>query len=409
VSDARRDLLEIFHAAVSAVNGRMRVFDWLTAHPLTGPVHLIAVGKAAAAMALGAHERLGAAIRAAFIVTKYGASESLPWPVIEAGHPLPDAASLEAGQQLLAFIARLPRRAPVLVLLSGGASALVEVLPAGISLATLQAINRWLLASGLDIAACNRLRKHLSLIKGGRLAKFLYPRPVLCLAISDVPGDDPRTIGSGPLAADTDLSSPPTTAGLPEFVAAALKQAVPAPRPDDECFRDVRFETIATLAEAKQAAAVTARRLGYPVMLDSGFIAGDTLAAGASLARQLLESAFGVVHIWGGETTLSLPASPGRGGRNQSLALSAALSLQGRAHVWFLAAGTDGSDGPTADAGAIVDGATVERGAAADLDAGTALARADAGTFLEASGDLIHTGPTGTNVMDLMLGLKNES
>ena len=407
MSDSHRQrLLSLFETAVRAVHGRERVRQALTAHPLLTPVYLLSIGKAACAMAQGAHDVLGAGIVAALVVTKQGFAESLPWPVREAGHPLPDEHSLAAGQALLDFAARIPPGASVLVLLSGGASALVEVLPEGVTLGALRALNEWLLASGLDIAAMNRFRKRLSRIKGGRLARLLAPRPVLCLAISDVPNDDPRTIASGPLAADDVLMTLPDTAGLPPIVADALRYSSSVPAADDVCFRNVQFKIIARLDDAKHAAAEAARQLGYRVTLHPEFIDGDALAAGAQLAQALLAAPAGEIQVWGGETTLVLPPHPGHGGRNQSLALSAARVLAGEEHVWFLSIGTDGSDGPTLDAGALVDGGTIARGEIDGQSASQALAAADAGTFLEASGDLIQTGPTGTNVMDLMLGLR---
>lgn len=404
--DSRQALLRIFQSALAAVDGRERVRACLQQHPVSAQVFLVSIGKAACAMAQGAHEVLGASIVGALVVTKQGHAESLPWPVFEAGHPLPDEQSLVAGQKLIEFAAAIPPDATVLVLLSGGASALVESLPEGMHLAQLRALNNWLLASGLDIVAMNRIRKRLSRIKGGRLAKLLAPRPVLCLAISDVPGDDPRAIGSGPLVADDSSMPPQDTADWPPDVADALRHGLPAPTADDACFRNVRFEIIARLDDARHAAAEAARQLGYRVRLHPEFIEGDALAVGDRLAQTLLSAPAGEVQVWGGETTIRLPSQPGRGGRNQSLALAAALALRGRERVWFLSAGTDGTDGPTADAGALVDGGTIARGETEGMLARQALAAADAGRFLEASGDLIQTGPTGTNVMDLMLGLR---
>jgi len=401
-TDPRQPLLEIFLAAIAAVGGRARVAAHLRSRPPAAPVYLIALGKAACAMAQGAHDALGEKIRDGFIVTKRGAAEPLPWPVLAAGHPLPDESSLEAGGKLIRFVQAIPQDAQVVVLLSGGASALVEALPDGIGLKEWQDLNRWLLASGLDIHAMNAVRKRLSRLKGGRLAQILHPRTVSCLALSDVPGDDPRSIGSGPLVAD----EAPVPDGLPAPVRAALARSSPLPAANDPCFQRVEFKIIATLADAKRAAADAARQFGYETKVHSEFIAGDAAETGARLANQLLESAAGVVHVWGGETTIKLPPRPGRGGRNQSLALSAARALQGRNNTWLLAAGTDGTDGPTDDAGALVDGDTVARGTVHGLKADNALAHADAGTFLEASGDLVHTGPTGTNVMDLILGLR---
>ncbi len=404
--DSRQVLLRIFQSALAAVDGRERVRAYLHQHPVSAPVFLVSIGKAACAMARGAHEVLGANIVDALVVTKQGHTESLPWPVLEAGHPLPDEQSLVAGQTLIEFAAAIPPAATVLVLLSGGASALVEALPEGMNLAQLRALNDWLLASGLDIVAMNRIRKRLSRIKGGRLARLLAPRPVLCLAISDVPGDDPRAIGSGPLVADDSLMSPHATDDMPPGVADALRHGLPAPTAGDACFRKVQFEIIARMDDARRAAAEAARQLGYRARLHPEFIEGDAHATGDRLAQALLAAPAGEVQVWGGETTITLPPQPGRGGRNQSLALAAALALRGREHVWFLSAGTDGTDGPTADAGALVDGGTIARGETEGMMARQALAAADAGRFLEASGDLIQTGPTGTNVMDLMLGLR---
>jgi hydroxypyruvate reductase len=227
---------------------------------------------------------------------------------------------------------------------------------------------------------------------------------VWCLTISDVPGDDPRAIASGPLTPESDARFDQSV--LPEFVRDLLAHAPPLPAPDDPCFRDLHYRIIATNQEAKQAAAQAAGQIGYRSVLEPEFVDGDAAAAGTRLARALLESPAGVVHVWGGESTVVLPPRPGRGGRNQTLALSAARTLRGHDNVFLLAIGTDGSDGPTEDAGALVDGGTIARGAAEGLDAERALAAADAGSFLEASGDLVHTGPTGTNVMDLMIGLR---
>jgi hydroxypyruvate reductase len=404
-SDARNHLLAIGMQAVEAVGGARRVAESLRAHSWPEPVYLIAIGKAACAMASGAREALGDdGIRAGLVITKRGSTESLPWPVIEAGHPLPDAASLEAGRRLQEFVAAIPGDAPVLVLLSGGGSALVELLPEGVGLSDLQRLNQWLLGSGLPIGAMNAIRKRLSLLKGGRLAKLLFPRPVSCLAISDVPGDDPRAIASAPLTPEPDDRLDETI--LPAFVREMLMRATPLPKADDPCFRNVTYRIIATNEDAKRAAGQAAGQLGYRVVLEAEFVDGDATTAGTRLARALLESPAGTFHIWGGETTVVLPSRPGRGGRNQTLALSAARTLRGRDNVFLLAIGTDGSDGPTEDAGALVDGGTIARGSAAGLDAERALLAADAGSFLEASGDLVHTGPTGTNVMDLMIGLR---
>ena len=401
MSHSPRDLLlNCYTAALAAVDGRAVVARRLRRERFTKPVHVIAIGKAAEAMTLGAHDVLGSKIADALIVTR-NPLMSLSWTVHTGGHPLPDERSLQAGRALISSIEALPGEADVLVLLSGGASALVEFLPDGITLDDLRRVNEWLLASGLDIAAMNAVRRRLSLLKGGRLAALLGARHVLGLAISDVPGDDVRWIGSGPLTPIVSDEHLPN--GLPAFIHELLKYA-PAPEQGGALNRNIRMEIVARNDDARRAAAEWAESHGIRAVAEPALVTGDAAEAGRRLALALLESPRGLLHVWGGETTLRLPARPGRGGRAQHLALSAALALAGHDGSYLLAAGSDGSDGPGEDAGALVDEPTVARG---ELHAGRAreaLARADAGTFLEASGDLIQTGPTGTNVMDLMLG-----
>jgi glycerate 2-kinase len=401
----RRALLEIFSAALLAVNGRHRVREFLARQSFAAPLYIIAVGKAACSMALGAHDALGDAVRGGFVVTKHNHAEPLPWPVCEASHPVPDATSLRAGARLLEYTDQLPLSAQVLVLLSGGASALVEQLPEGVRLDSLQQLNEWLLASGRDIAAVNRIRKRLSLIKGGRLAQRLAPRRVTCLALSDVPGDDARFIGSGPLVADASLAQE-SIDDAPAELRALLERAPPLPAPSDPCFANIHFHIVAGIEHAKRAAAHAAAERGLHPMVLPDLIAGDAVATGTRLAHTILTADAGTLLVGAGETTVRLPPNPGRGGRNQALALAAARALAGHTDVLLLAAGTDGTDGPTPDAGALVDGGTIDRGTRAGFDVTQALVRADAGTFLEASGDLIRTGPTGTNVMDLVLALR---
>ncbi|MCG6975614.1 MAG: DUF4147 domain-containing protein [Acidiferrobacterales bacterium] len=400
-SEPRQQLLQIFLDAVAAVNGRRVVVDALKTAPAVGPQALIAVGKAAVAMAEGAREQLAGQITRALIVTKHGHEGPLPWPVMTASHPLPDETSLAAGAAMLEFIDALPEAQDVLVLLSGGASSMVEALPEGISLAELRRLNHWFLSSGIDIVSGNEIRKQLSLIKGGRLAQLLWPRKVRCLLISDVPGDDPASVASGPL-------SPPRPFVLPDFAPPWLADVIAkvAPVNVPTRFDHVDIEIIASIQEAMRAAADAANRLGYDAEIHRDLLQGDVLRAGPALAQMLERSAARTVHIWGGETTVRLPVKPGRGGRNQSLALATAIAMAGRGDEYFLAGGTDGTDGPGEDAGAVVDGGSVSRGLLTGIDAANALQHADAGTFLEATGDLFTTGPTGTNVMDLAIGMK---
>ncbi len=411
MSNPRADVLRLFHSALAAVNGAACTRRFLTARPWAGDVYVIAIGKAAGSMLQGARAALGAQLRAAVLITKHGhvpldLSKAAGVTTLEAGHPVPDETSLRAGEAVLDFIAATPADACVLVLLSGGASSLVEVLPAGLALDDLRRVNAWLLGSGLDIHAMNAVRKQLSCIKGGRLAPRMGARRVVQLLISDVPGDAPDDIGSGLLLPSAQAQEF-TPSALPAWLQMLLHAAPPLPAADAPCFAALETHIIAQLAQALAAAAEAARELGYAVHAHADALRGDAAVQGRALAAALLCGAPGV-HLWGGETTVVLPPRPGRGGRNQHLALAAAAVLAGHDRVWLLAAGTDGSDGPGGDAGALVDGGSRARGELAGLDAAACLRRADAGRFLEASGDLVNTGPTGTNVMDIVIGLKRE-
>lgn len=400
---ARHHLLEIYASTLRAVAGDVLVKRHLTTVPLAGPVYVIAIGKAAAAMADGAQQVLGARLQRGLLITKHGYMKQpfdAHWHCLEAGHPLLDAESLRAGQALLDFLHGAPEECHLLFLISGGASSLVEVLPAGVPQEQLQRVNQWLLASGLAINAMNRVRKGLSAIKAGRLANHLGGRHVTQLLLSDVPGSDPRVIGSGLLLqhASDDLTSEHLP--LPAWIKALLKQTPPLPVPE-------RFSTITThlLADnrtARLAAQQAATRRGFSVVLHDGDFQGEAAQLGEEFAHTILDST-SVLHIWGGEATVKLPPQPGRGGRCQQLALAAAIGLAGSDGL-LLAAATDGGDGPGEDAGALVDGETVARGAQEGLSVQQALRGADAGRFLEASGDLLQTGPTGSNVIDLVLG-----
>ncbi|HHJ81245.1 MAG TPA: DUF4147 domain-containing protein [Candidatus Tenderia electrophaga] len=402
----RQHLVQVYQAALDAVNGRLCVSRALQQTPLQGDVYVIAIGKAAAAMMRGADEALATRLQQGLLITKTGHTAQFPEHIkqLEAGHPWPTQASLDAGDALLAFIRSTPKDAQLLFLISGGASSLVEVLPDGISLDELHRVNDWLLGSGLDIHAMNHVRKAISAIKGGRLAPQLAGRQTQLLLISDVPGDDPATIGSGLLVPEGLLETDaPLT--LPEWIAELLQKASPAAPLADACFENISTQIIATLSDAKKAAAKKGRALGFEVCEHAAVLGGDAELLGQQLASELLHGP-AAMHVWGGETTVRLPPQPGRGGRNQHLALAAAMELAGEENVALLAAGSDGSDGPTSDAGAVVDGGSLNRGRAEGLEPDSALLNADAGTFLAASGDLIQTGPTGTNVMDLMIALK---
>jgi hydroxypyruvate reductase len=395
----RAQLLQIYQAALNAVAGDRAVADWLKHHPLQGDWAVLAIGKAAGAMVQGAREALAAHLREVLVITKadHGGTALAGECWVEGGHPVPDARSLAAGKQLLEFLEQLPDERPLLVLLSGGASALVEVLPLGMDAEQLAEVNRYLLGAGLDIDTINRVRRRLSLIKGGRLLPLLHGRPCVQLLIADVPGDDPAVIGSGPLIPSAEQALP----DLPEWIADLCRSTPPVVATGQGCESHI----IANNGLAREVATQLALEMGLTVYPHEGIYQGTVEEVARACCRELLACPPGL-HIWGGEATVCLPGEPGRGGRNQHLALWAAKYRADQDNILLLAAATDGSDGPTSDAGGLVDGQTLARGEAEGFSAELALARANAGTFLEASGDLISTGPTGTNVMDLVIAWK---
>lgn len=369
MTDPKELLAAIWWAGVRAVRGQEAVGAALAGTP--APDAILAVGKAAASMARAATDRFGPRIPC-LVCTKYGHAEGAGLPpsaqVIEAAHPVPDARTLVAGQRALDFVGAMPPGSHLLMLVSGGASALVEVPEAGLTLDDLAAENRRLLARGLDIHAMNRRRKEISRIKGGRLLAAFPGARATVLAISDVEGDDIGVIGSG-------IGMAPDHPGF-------------------AC--DGRI--VASNAIARAAAAAEAERLGLPVLSSEETLYCDVAEAAARIANRL-DGTPGL-RIWGGEPTVVLPERPGDGGRNQALALTLARAIAGRPALTILVAGTDGSDGPTGAAGGLVDGATWTG------DGETHLARADSGPFLEARHARFVTGPTGTNVMDLALALQ---
>lgn len=403
---ARQDLLAIFQAALNRVEGRRCVRESLK--DSQNPVSLIALGKAAQSMAEGALDALGDRVLDGLVVSKAGHLDEARLSAagltcLEGAHPVPDERSLRAGQALVEFIQSRPKERHLLFLISGGTSGLVELLHAGIDLPMLQRVNQWLLGSGLPIDAMNRVRKSLSRIKGGGLIPFLQERPAQVLLISDVPGDDPGIVGSGLLVADRSPTDDLKDLALPDWLRAMLP---PVSADAAAGASNVQVRIVASLADAREAAADKGRELGYPVSLNRAHLGGDVNIVGQRLAYELGDAWPGL-YIWGGEPTVRLPEQPGQGGRNQHLALLVASQIAGRRDVCFLSAGTDGGDGPGEDAGALVDGGTVSRGSRVlGVTPQVCLEKADSGRFLAASGDLIQTGPTGTNVMDLMIGLK---
>ncbi len=436
LSSLRDHARAIFAAGVAAVEPRAAVLahcrvdgEALIAGearmPLGGRVVVVGAGKASAAMARGVEEVLGARISGGVIVTKHGHAVPLArMRLLEAGHPVPDAAGEHAAAEIERAVSGLTERDLVVVCLSGGASALMPAPRAGLTLADEQAVSSLLLASGADIAQMNTVRKKLSRLKGGGLARACAPASVLTLAISDVAGDDWGVIGSGPTTADGstfadalavclrfDLLArlPPAVAGLIERGAAGLEPD--ALKPTDPCFARARRVMLASNRQAIEAAAAAARALGYEAVIASTRLVGEAAAASAAFTAEAGSISTGtgagrVCLIAGGETTVTLGARPGMGGRNQEFALAAACALErSRSPLAVLAAGTDGTDGPTDAAGGVVDAGTCARARAAGLDPAAHLARHDAYPLLRSSGDLLVTGPTGTNVMDLAIAL----
>ncbi len=371
----RDKLLNLYAAGIAAVSGEYSVYQALVARGKREPCHVLAIGKAADAMLLGAYRYLRNDLQSALLITKHDhASDKTrsmeQVQVLESAHPVPDESSLQAGQALLEYLKNLPENEPLLCLISGGASSLVEVLEEDWTLERLREATSERLADGSSISAINTMRRSLSLIKGGKLWNYIGERSVTCLLISDVPGDDPAIIGSG-------LLFPAPSDAFDWEIIASNRQALEAMAAD--CFS------------------------ACTIMPD--FLEGDAEVAAQVCIEHLRNSEPGI-YLWGAETTVLLPANPGKGGRNQHLALTAALHIQPDENLYLLVAGTDGTDGVTDDAGALVDNGTLQRGKYENLDPEACLQNADAGTFLEASGDLIHTGPTGTNVMDVIIGLK---
>jgi hydroxypyruvate reductase len=361
-------------------------------------------------MALGVIDVLGQRDYQALVITKknYSTSsvfDSCPVTVLEANHPIPDESSLYAGRALIEFIQQSPADAEFIFLISGGASSLVEVLPSGVTAQDLKKMNQWLLASGLSINQINAVRKAMSCIKGGRLATKLDNKKTTVLLISDVPDNDPSVIGSGLLVADSNSNKILATLDLPPWLEKWVKASTSMPPVAADCFKQINVKIISDNRCAQLAAINAAKLLGYAVYSAGELVCGDVEAVSKKITGKLIQGQPGV-YIWGAEVTVTLPEHVGRGGRNQQLALCAACELAGHQNILLLAAATDGSDGPTDDAGAIVNGHTIQNGVNKKMNAKDYLRRADAGTFLDSIASLIKTGPTGTNVMDLIIGLK---
>ena len=411
---ARAVLRSLFDAAVDAADPRRVLADHLPAKPANGRCVAVGGGKSAAVMAAALEAAWPDVELTGTVVTRYGhAVPTKRIEVIEASHPVPDDNSERGARRLLERVQGLKKGDLVIALMSGGASALLAAPAPGLSLADKQAVNRVLLASGAKIGEMNTVRKHLSSIKGGRLAAAASPARVVTLAISDVPGDDPAVIGSGPTVPD------PTTfadaRALVERFGIIPSPAVAArlTRDDDETPKpgtlpDCEFRMIATPMMALRAAAETARSMGLtPIMLGDA-IEGEAREVGtvhAGIARSIRAHgepvAAPAVILSGGETTVSLGSNAtGRGGRNTTFLLGLALALDGSPGMWGLAGDTDGIDGNDDIAGAILAPDTLARAVAKGLNPRGMLAASDSHGFFDTVGDAIRIGPTLTNVND---------
>lgn len=408
----------MFDAAVQRAHPARCLPPHLPPAPPNGRIIIIGAGKASAAMAVAAEQFYsdrGEADRVAgFVATRHGyrlATRLIE--VVEAAHPVPDAASNAAAERAISLAQEAGPEDIVLVLLSGGASSLWSAPADGITPEAKQALTRELLKSGAPIHDLNCVRKHLSRIKGGKLAAAAYPARLLTLAISDVPGDDPATIGSGPTVADpTTLADARAVLSRfsittsPEIRAALSDPANETPKPGADVLSASAYELIAAPKASLEAAAEVARAKGYRVEILGDALEGEAReVAGdhAIMARDLLTRGDRVAVLSGGELTVTVRGS-GRGGPNQEYALGLAIGLDGAPGIAAFAADTDGADGgagnPEDPAGAIVLPDTGIRASALNLNAANFLANNDSTTYFHALGDLVLSGPTQTNVND---------
>ncbi len=431
----RRDLHRVLRAGLAAADpapilarglgGSARAGWTLGGAPLLPAAHtpeegvfVFGAGKAAAALGRAIAGGLEGERLSGRIIVKRGHVEEVRGVTVEeAAHPVPDTASVAATRRLVEDLRRVPAGSRVLFLLTGGASALLVAPASGIRFEAKARTNELLLASGADIHEINTVRKHLSAVKGGHLMPLVRDLRAAVLVISDVVGDDLTSIGSGPLTPD------PTTFGdalevlsrydlvrrVPESVRRRLDAGAAGRIPETPS--DARsappHHILASNRRSLDAAAAEAARLGYPVEFFGRDLTGEVGGTARAFATRLAEVAARpgpAALLAGGELTLRVTGD-GQGGRSQEFALVAARALDGTSGVALLAGGTDGTDGPTDAAGAVVDGGSWARASELGLEPAAALARNDSWTVFDRTGELLRTGPTGTNVMDLMIGL----
>ena len=399
-------LRAMFDRAVAVADPMRSLAAHLPPRP-KGRVVVIGAGKASARMAEAVEAEWGPC--EGLVITRYGyARPCRGIEIVEAAHPVPDAAGQSATARILALLAGCGEGDFVLALISGGASALLVAPAAGVSLAEKQAVNAALLASGAPIDQMNTLRKHLSRIKGGQLAAAAYPARMLALLISDVPGDDPAFIGSGPTVGETGTLAHAREVvrrwnlTLPPSVLAALNLGSGVISPQDPRLSRVENRICAAPAQSLSAAADLARQAGYGVQILGDDLQGEARLLAADHATLALRSKGPLVILSGGEVTVTRRGD-GIGGPNAEYALALAIALQGAPGVHALACDTDGVDGAAEVAGAIIDPFTLTRARTAGIDPDRSLARNDAHRFFEQIGGQVITGPTLTNVNDFRI------
>jgi glycerate 2-kinase len=436
--EMRQDLQTIFQAALRAVDpgeairthvrregNQLHVADRTYDLRQYDALYVIGVGKAGAAMAAAVEALLGNRLRGGHVIVKYGHGGPVQHVTLhEADHPIPDEAGVRATRTLLDFVNGCGPRDLLICVVSGGGSALSPAPVEGITLAEKQEVTRLLLACGATIHEINALRKHISQIKGGQLARLAFPATLITLILSDVVGDALDVIASGPTVPDTStfadcldvlrkyqlLDKVPTA--IRRHLEAGLSAAIPeTPKPDDQVFGRAQTVIIGRNLQALEAAGRQATALGYQSLILSSAIEGETRQVAkvhAGIAKEVLASGHPIAApaclLSGGETTVTLRGQ-GKGGRNQEFALALALDIHNIPGIAALSGGTDGTDGPTDAAGAVVDWMTCTRAERLDLQPLTALENNDAYPFFERLGDLLLTGPTQTNVMDVRIML----
>jgi glycerate 2-kinase len=388
-------------------------------------IWVVGGGKAATAMSAALFDLLGDRLSGGLVVTKYGhldpRLDTGPVRVVKAGHPVPDEAGLDGARRMSDLLAGVSERDLVLAVISGGGSALLTLPAEGLALSDLQSTTELLLRSGATIVELNTIRKHLSQIKGGGLARMAGQAPVVSLILSDVVGDPLDVIASGPTVPDpttyADAWAVQERYDLTGIVPVAVRDHLQAgldgrlpdtPKPGAALFQRVQTAVIGSNRLAAEAAVKAAQAQGLNALLLSTFVEGEArevARVAAALAKELVYHDRPVPRpaclVWGGETTVNVRGQ-GLGGRNQELALAAAAAMEGLPGVVLVALGTDGTDGPTDAAGAVATGETIARARSLGLDPVAHLENNDAYPFFDALGDLIRTGPTGTNVNDLL-------